>query len=137
MADLSITAASVIAGTDATVLTGTAGEVITAGQSVYYNSTTSKWLKAQSDGTTAEAGNAGLGIALTGSSTNQSINLAITGTITIGATVVAATQYIISSTAGGICPIADLPSSNYLGLLCYANSTQTVVMNKLATGVQK
>lgn len=136
MADITVTSTSVIPGANATVLTGTAGETITAGQSVYLNAS-SLWMKAQCDGTALEAGSSNRGIAVTGAAINQSINVQIAGTITIGATVVATTQYIVSATAGGICPIADIASTNYLTLLGYASTTGALVMNASATGVQK
>lgn len=137
MADITITAASVVPGSDANVIQGTAGETITAGMAVYYNSTTSKWLKAQCDGTAVEAGSGGVGIALTGSSNNQSINVQIAGSVTIGGTVVATTPYIVSATAGGICPYADLASSQYATFLGYASTTGIIVMARNATGVTK
>lgn len=121
---------------DANIIQGTAQEVITAGQAVYKNAT-GNWAKAQSDGTAVEAGSTQLGIALTGSSTNQSINVQIAGTVTIGGTVVATTPYICSATAGGICPYADLASTQYASFLGYATTTQAIKLNIVATGVTK
>ncbi len=138
MADITVTAANVLPGSDANVLTNyLAGETITAGMAVYLKSSDSRWWKAQCDSTAAEAGSAGLGIALMGSSAGQAVAVQISGSITIGATVVATTQYIVSATAGGICPIADIVSTNYLSLLGYGSTTAILIMNKNATGIVK
>jgi len=137
LADITITAANVVPGSGATILAGTAGETITAGQCVYLNAS-NLWLKAQCDGTTLEAGSSNIGIALTGSSLNQSINVQVAGTITIGGTVVATTPYIVSATAGGICPFADLASGQYATFLGYATTTGIISMAiRQYTGVTK
>lgn len=48
MADLTITAASVLAGSNATTRQGTAGATITAGQVVYFDDTTKTYKLAKS-----------------------------------------------------------------------------------------
>ena len=65
MADLSITAASVVAGSGANRQTGAFGEAVTAGQAVYKYATSNKWMKADSNSVTPEARHA-IGIALNG-----------------------------------------------------------------------
>jgi hypothetical protein len=70
MADLTITAASVVAGTNANVERGSFGEAVTAGQAVYKSSTTQKYMKADSNSVTVEARDA-LGIALNGGALDQ------------------------------------------------------------------
>lgn len=121
MTDLSITAANVVAGDDATKKEGLAGETITAGQAVYLSSTSHKWMKADSNSATAEAREA-IGIALNGAALNQPVEVQTKGQITIGATLTAGTAYYLSDTAGGICPLADVGSGEYVCLLGLAAS---------------
>ena len=59
------------------------------------------------------------------------------GKITIGATVVPGTMYGISATAGGICPMADLTTGNYVTPLGLAISTTVLDMAYArASGIQ-
>lgn len=128
MADLSITAASVIAGDNAGRASGIAGETITAGKAVYLAAATKKWMLADSNSATAEARRA-TGIALNGASLNQPINVATGGDITIGATLTAGTAYYLSDTPGGICPVADIGTGEYVCLLGLAKSTSVLAVD--------
>jgi len=134
MTDLSVTAANVVPGTDARQEVGVAGETITAGQALYKSSTTGKWMKADSNSATAEA-HAATAIALTGSSLNQPIVVQTSGTITIGATMTAGIQYYLSDTAGGICPVADIGSGEYVDLVGLSTSTTVMTLNFKYSGV--
>lgn len=134
MTDLSVTAANVVPGTDARQEVGVAGETITAGQALYKSSTTGKWMKADSNSATAEA-QAATAIALTGSSLNQPIVVQTSGTITIGATMTAGIQYYLSDTAGGICPVADIGSGEYVDLVGLSTSTTVMTLNFKYSGV--
>lgn len=102
---------------------------------VYLKASDTRYWKADNNVTSAEA--AVIGIALTGSSAGQSVNVQISGSITIGGTIAAATQYIVSATAGGICPIADLASTQYMSNIFYGSTTAIGIMNLKATGVVK
>lgn len=128
MADLTITAASVIAASDSSNRGGTAGETITAGKAVYKNSTTNKYMLADSDSATAEARQASA-IALNGASDGQPIQVLSGGDITIGATLTAGTAYYLSGTAGGICPFADLGSGDYVCQIGIAKSTTVLAVD--------
>lgn len=134
MADLSITAANVLAGAGAKTELGTAGEAITQGQQVYQASDTGKWMKADADSATAEARTA-RGTALCAASASQPIVVQKSGDITIGATLTANTAYYLSSTAGGICPLADVGTGEYMQLIGLAISTSVLRLSYLATGV--
>jgi hypothetical protein len=121
MADLSITAANVLF-TSGTKVTGVAGAAITAGQSLYLDSATSTLKLAQSDGTAAEVDL--VGVALHAAGSGQPVTYAGTGsTINIGATTSKATTYVVSATAGGIAPQADLVSTNRICRVGYATAT--------------
>lgn len=119
MADITITAANVLR-TSADTTTGIAGETITAGQAVYLKSSDTRYWKAQCDGTAAEA--AAVGIALHAALAGQPLTIATGGTMNIGATT-AKVFYYLSATAGGIAPIADLTSGQYIVSLGYATAT--------------
>jgi hypothetical protein len=126
MADLVITAANVVAGSNANFDTGLAGETITAGQPVYRDTTTQKWMKADSNSATSAARQP-KGIALNGASLNQPLKVQTLGDITIGAAITAGTSYYLSDTPGGICPFADVGSGEYVCVIGVAKST-TVLM---------
>jgi hypothetical protein len=119
MADLTVTPGNVLF-TSGTKITGTAGAAITAGQAVYEDSTASNALKlAQADGTAAEV--AAVGIALHAAGSGQPLVYAGQGSvINIGATTSTATTYVVSATAGGVAPQADLVSTNKITRLGYA-----------------
>lgn len=132
MADLTITAGSVL-NSSATVLTGTAGESLTAGQSVYLKAADGKIWKAQCDGTAAEA--EAVGITLHAAGAGQPIAYATEGAINIGATTSKATSYVVSAAAGGVAPIADLTSGQYITELGYATATDgSFVIRRKARG---
>lgn len=122
MADLVITAANVLAGSNASSENGVAGEAISQGKAVYKSSTTSKWMLADSNSATAEARTA-TGIALCAASTNQPVVVQKSGDITIGATLVAGSAYYLSETPGGIQPAADLGSGENVCQLGIATTT--------------
>lgn len=133
MPDLTITASSVLKGTGARLNKSyVAGTTITAGQAVYLVSTTTGWGKAYSLGTEGEAGGNGsggtgtFGIALHSAIANQPLAVQVSGPITIGATVVTGTPYMIGLNAGGICSFATLQSGCYVAYLGYATSTTVI-----------
>ena len=132
MADLTITPASVIAGADAVKNGGIAGETILAGQAVYLKAADSRlWLALA---TTAAAATA-VGIALHAALAGQPLVYIEGGSLVIGATTSKATTYMVSAAAGGICPQADLVSTNKISYLGYAtDTTGTFVLHKKLTG---
>lgn len=121
MADLTITAANVLKGSNAVFATGIAGDTITAGQVLYLDSTTGKYKLADSDSAT-EAARKGGYIALNGASDGQPIAVMREGDVTIGATLTAGTTYYLSDTPGGIAPIADLATGDYYCIVGIAKS---------------
>ena len=133
MADLTITATSVVPGSDASMSSGIAGEAITAGQSLYIKAADGKLWKAQCDGTAEEA--TCVGVALNGAAVNQPVNYVSSGTLVIGATTVKTAAYVVSATAGGIAPMADLIATNRISFVGYAlDTTGTFVVNRRLTG---
>jgi len=134
MADLTITAASVIAGTGAKSVSGTAGATITAGQTVYLDSADNEYKLADCDSAT-EAVRSPVGIALHGASDGQPLKVHTKGLITIGATMTAGATYYLSQNAGGICPIADLGSGDYRTIIGIATSTTVLDVQIIESGV--
>lgn len=138
MADLVLTPSAILAGAGAKVTSGTAGATIIAGQVVYLDSTTTgKWHHADSDAATAAARGQGanVGIALNGASNGQPIDVLTEGPITLGAVLTAGTAYYLSPTPGGICPLADLLTGDYVTLLGLATSTSVLQVAVQYSGV--
>lgn len=130
MSDLTITSTSVVNVSSQTG-NGIAGEAITAGQAVYLKSSDSKLWKAQCDGTTEEG--TPIGVALNGASVGQPVTYARGGgRINIGATTVKTTTYVLSATAGGVCPQADLLSTNKIVRIGHAIDTAGVLLVDIA-----
>jgi hypothetical protein len=135
MANLTITAASVAAGTNASKVNSyLAGASITAGQSVYLDSTTSTIKLADAD---VLASSDAVGVALNSASTGQPITYQRSGNITIGATVVPGTAYYVSTTAGAICLESDLATGDFPHFLGFATSTTVIALDLKACGVAK
>lgn len=125
MADLSITAASVAAGSGAKKVNGIAGAALTAGQVVYLDSTTDTYKLADTDSATAAA-RSPAGIALHAAASGQPIAVHTSGPITIGATVVVGDAYWLSGTAGGLCLVADVAAGDYPCIIGICTSTSVL-----------
>lgn len=134
MADISVTAANVKIVSDAAVADGTAGATITAGQAVYLDETDNKFKLADADNTATTA--AVRGIALNGASDGQPIKVASSGVLNMGATLTVGTIYVLSGTAGGVCPASDLTSGDYVSLLGVAITAANLKLNINNSGVQ-
>lgn len=135
MADLTITAANVVAGSNAKKSdVYVAGETIAAGKPVYLSSTTKKWMLADNNSATAEARHA-TGVALNSASLNQPLSVQKGGDITLGAVLTAGVAYFLSDTPGGICPIGDLATGEYYCQLGLAKSTSVLALDIQFPGV--
>ncbi len=134
MADLTITATSVVKGANAKISTKYALETITAGQSVYVSTTdATKVGKHDSDG--AAPLNNLYGVALNGGSVGQAIAVQTDGEYVAGATVVVGAIYLGSDTAGGIRPAADANSGDSLCVLGYGKTATTILLDINNTGI--
>lgn len=136
MADLSITAGSVLKGSNAKTRTGTAGATITAGQVVYEDTSDSNKLKLADNDASSTTSNP-VGIALHGAASGQPLTYVYEdddftpgGTLSLSAAADTAV-YCLSSTAGGICPFDDLGASDYPVILFIAKSTSKAIMKIL------
>jgi len=129
MTDLSVTAANVVPGSDAKIIRGLAGETITAGQPVYRDATTRKFMKADSDSAT-QAVREPAGIALHGASDGQPLAVQTEGLITIGATLTVGEIYVLSDTPGGIMPEGDLEAGDYPVVIGVARTAAILNMGR-------
>ena len=134
MSDLTITAASVVAGLGAATRDGVAGAAITAGQVVYRDTADGKWKLADCNSATAAARTPG-GIALNGAAIGQPVEVLTEGPVTIGATLTAGVAYYLSGTAGGIRPVADNTTGDYPTIVGIATSTTVLDVKFHEAGV--
>lgn len=124
MADVSVTAASVLKGTGALYKEGIAGATILQGQWLYMD--TSNLLQLGVNNSTAVKAVI-VGVALTGGAINQPVLYQYSGPYTAGGTLVAGLVYVLSATNGGMALINDIASTNYISIL--GVSTTTAVLN--------
>ena len=134
MADLSITATAVVAGSGADRITGVAGAAIAAGQVLYEDTTTGTWKLADNNSATA-AVRVPQGIALNGAASGQPLAILRGGPLTINAVLTAGVAYYLSDTPGGICPVDDLASGEYPSIIGIATSTSTIEVKFQSSGV--
>ena len=130
MADLTITAGSVIAGTGAQISDGYAASAITAGQLLYVN-TSSLLAPAQANGATTDEI---AGVALNSAGTGQPVRFQHAGRYTVGATVAVGVYVLSAAGAGGIAPEADLATGHYLSVWGSAVSTTVIEIKIHNTG---
>lgn len=125
MADISITAANVVAGSGANVVQGVAGATLAAGEIVYKDSADSNSYKlADNDG--AAATKEPIGMALNGAADGQPVRVLIGGAVTVGAVLTAGVAYYLSGTPGKICPVADVTTGDDPILVGIAASTSVL-----------
>lgn len=133
MVDLVITPASVLATGDTSTRQGSAGEALTAGKVVYLDSATGTYKLADSNG--AAALRSPVGIALNGASAGQPVMIALSGPVTIGATLTPGVACYLSDTPGGICPVADVGAGEYATVLGFATSATVLNLKIQESGV--
>ena len=134
MADVTVTAANVQPDGAAEILAGTAGATITAGQSVYLDTSVSKYKLADAD---ASATSVAAGIAVNSASDTQPIDILTEGDLTIGGTLVVGTAYYVSTTAGGVAPEADIGSGDFMCFLGIARSAAVLAVKVLSSTTAK
>ena len=126
MADLTILETDVLPPTGASnsVVKGTAGESIDAGEAVFVD--TADGNKVKLAGKATEATSKGAGIALHSSEAGQPLSYASKGTLALGAGVVAAGDIIVLSAGGGMSPAADLLSGDWVCVVGVGQSDGTL-----------
>lgn len=134
MADLSITPQNVqLMASSTQTVRGIYGETVTQGQAVYLKESDGRWWKADADLSTAAA--AAGGIALTPGAAGETGIIVTSGKMDVGATLTVGEIYVLSSTAGGICPEADLSTGENVTILGVASAADTLDVQIKAFGV--
>jgi hypothetical protein len=135
MADLTITASSVLKGTGAKTETLIAGAAVTAGQTLYKDASDSNKAKLY-DADGAAALRAFYGIALNSAASGQPVVVLTEGPITIGATTAVGVAYYGSDTPGGITgTFGDLEAGDYPTIIGIGISTTQIYVKPIAAGV--
>lgn len=135
MADLTITAADVQTTTSTRTWQGIAGATVTAGQPVYADAADSnKYKPADAD---ASATAAAVGVAVHGAAAGQPLIVAQYGSLTLSAVMTAGEVYCVSTTAGGIAPVGDLTTGNYVTVLGVATTTSNLKLGLNASATAK
>lgn len=135
MADLSITAADVIKGSQSGDETVVAGATIARGDACYLDSTDSN--KAKLCDANAVATSAFKGIALNDAADEQPLTLWTSGNLGVGTVLTIGEVYVVSATAGKIAVIADLLSGEYVTLIGVGSTTSNLQAIFHETGVAK
>lgn len=133
MADVSVTATSVVKASDTISIDGVLGATVTAGQTVYLDSATNTFKLADANASSATA--TVVGIALNGGATGQPVKVAIGGSITPGFTVTVGAVYVQSATAGGIAPVADLATGHYTSIVGVGLTASSLMLIMRNSGV--
>lgn len=121
MVDISQTPANVkwVSGTRPEIVK--AGATVAAGQPVYRNTSTGEYELADAD---TDAASEFAGVAITDGVDGREMLMAPPGAvINWGATLPAGTIVTLSTTAGGICPEADLATGDYVVVLAIGAGT--------------
>lgn len=134
MADLSLTAGSILAAATANIKRGKAGATVTAGQIVYLDPADSEYKLADADNLPA-GGVTAVFMALNGASDGQPLAVLQGGDVTMGSVLTAGTAYYLSPVAGGIAPIADVLSGDNVILLGVAKSATVLAFKPIISGV--
>lgn len=135
MADLSITTANVGVSSNAITSIVQVGETVTAGQAGYKKSLDGLYYKADANASSATA--AALGVFLSGASTNGYALFCTAGNYLAGATLTVGETYVVSATAGGIAPIADVTTGWYVTILGVASSSSILQLNVFRSGTAR
>lgn len=134
MTDVSQTAASVKWVSGKRPFVGKAGAAIAAGNQLYLDLTTLKYKLADADNAdTSEFA----GVALSDGVDGRDMLIAPPGAvINWGATLTAGTIYVMSTTAGGVAPWADLSAGDYVVVLAIgAGTANAEIIGKKGTAV--
>lgn len=135
MANISVTAASVATISNTKEDKGQAGVAVTQGQAVYLSTTDNKWYLSDANVTAARTARTGIVMTPAGIDEYFTVQQTAGANIKFGATLVKGTTYVVSATAGAICPQADLTSGDAVIVLGVASSTSVLVLAINNTGI--
>lgn len=131
MTDIVITPANV-ARVDGSTQTKLAGVAITAGDSVYVDSSGVLQL-CEKDQSVVEAACAGL--ALNDGAVGQPITYQVSGNLDAGGTLAAGVVYVVGGGPGALAPVADIVTSDFATVIGIATAAGNLKMGLLPSGV--
>lgn len=129
MADISITASAVVPSSSATIASGKAGEAINAGQLVYKDATDSNKIKLADANSAAKVGVIGMAINSAGAAGQYVTYVTKDPELTIGGTRTVGAIYILSATAGGVAPVADLTTGWYSAPIAVVKTATAIALD--------
>lgn len=128
-ADITITAANVVPSANAKIKRGVAGVALTAGQLVYLESSSNTLKLADSNSATEEVRKVA-GYTINSAPVGGPVHYVYQDpALVLGGTTAKGTIYILSATAGGIAPAADLTTGWYPHVLAVGVSTTVVAFD--------
>lgn len=133
MADISVTAASVVPSATATLENGYFGADISAGQVVALDTATGRYVLADADG--SEVIRRPRGIAVNSGSNGQPATIAKAGDVTFNAVLTAGVSYFLSPTPGGIGARSEVLAGDYVTHLGIAKSATVLALDIQYSGV--
>jgi predicted transcriptional regulator len=134
MTDLVVTASSVAKVSGSTKY-GIASDAITAGQAVHKLASDGLVYLSDADHATV-AKHAVDGIALNNAASGQPVAYLEDGVIAAGATVTVGEIYVLSGTAGGIAPEADLASGDFVSVIGVGISAANIRLGIINSGAE-
>lgn len=134
MADLTITAANVVSASGSVRGSGFSNDTIVAGKNIAKDPSDGLYYLADNNSATAARRHTD-GVALNAASPGQPVDFHVSGNLNPGATVVVGTIYVLSATAGGICPAADLASGSYTSILGVGTTASNIACQIQNSGV--
>jgi hypothetical protein len=132
MADVNFTENSILPGANAQKQRGTFGGTITQGMPVYLIAASNKWGIGHCETSAATA--AIVGIALTSGVDGQPGIIQTAGNLTCDG--VTAGQTYILSAAGGVCPITDVTTNDYVTIIGVATTTTNILLGILPSATK-
>jgi len=141
MADYSVTAASVVPASGSTIVYGTAGEALSAGEAVRLDAATQlirscKALSVANGESNPERHKAVVGISVSNAAAGQPIAYVSAGPVTFNSTFTqGVTVYLSQSNGSGLMPVGDLTSGNYNIIMGVALSATSLFVDIINTGV--
>lgn len=133
MADITQTAANVVAVTGAPTKDGIAGVTIVAGGVLYKDSSDGNKLKLAINSTEAAA--AAVGVALNGGASGQPIRYQTGGGINPGGTVIVGEVYNVSPQAGKFAPDADVLTADFRTVLGIGTTSSNIKLGIVVGGI--
>lgn len=132
MADLTVVASNVKPGASVVTKRGIAGEVISAGESIFVAADKTIQL-CENDQAALDA--ACKGVSLNGAAVGQPVEYAVTGDVDMGVILSIGQTYVVGAAPGGIAPEVDVVTGEFLTVIGVATTTSNLKLGILQSGV--